>query len=52
MNKDDTLYYRNVVMDNIQIKDSASVTIKKFQKITLNSNIQVDKGASFKIIDI
>lgn len=52
INNDDTLYYRNVIMDNIQITDSASVLIKKFQKATLDTNIQIEKGVRLKITNL
>lgn len=39
-------------MDNIQITDSASVLIKKFQKATLDTNIQIEKGVRLKITNL
>ena len=52
MNTSDTLHYCNVVMDNILITDSATISIKKSQKIILNSNIKVNKGSVLRISNL
>lgn len=52
MNTSDTLHYCNVVMDNILITDSATISIKKSQKIILNSNIKVHKGSRLQISNL
>lgn len=45
----DTLHICNLIIDNFEVPDSVSFLIKKSQKVNLNSNVRINKGAVFGI---